>query len=197
MSNPEEPLRLNDRAGDDLRFIRKTMERGVAFTAVPGWGGAVMGISAFAAALIAARQPTPEAWLTVWLVEAALALSVGLYAIHRKAERTGTPVLQGAGRRFASNFLPPALAGALLTLVLALQGDVALLPGIWLLLYGTAVVTGGAFSVRPVLVMGISFMLLGGIALFSPTTWGNGLLALGFGGVHLVFGIHIGRHHGG
>jgi len=97
--------------------------------------------------------------------------------------------------------LPPLFAGALLTAVLLVSGMVALLPGVlpgvWLLLYGTGVVTGGAFSVRTVPVMGLGFMALGAVALLAPPSWGDALLAAGFGGLHLLFGAVIAWRHGG
>ena len=192
-----EPTALGDRAMDDLRFIRRTMERGPAFTAVPGWGGAGMGLTALLAAAIAATRPTAEGWLLVWLAEAGVAAGVGAWAMRRKARRAELPLLSGAGRKFALSFLPPAVAAALLTIALYRAGDFALLPGTWLALYGAAVVTGGAFSVKVVPVMGICFMVLGGLALLAAPAWGDSLLAAGFGGLHLVFGYHIARKHGG
>jgi hypothetical protein len=194
---PSAPIALEDRARDDLRYIRRTMERGATFTAVPGWGGMAMGISALAAAAIAAGRPTPEGWLLVWITEAAVAVGIGIWTMRRKARRAGLPVLSGAGRKFFLSFLPPALAAVALTGAVFRTGDLAMVPGIWLLLYGAAVVTGGAFSVRVVPLMGVCFMALGGIALVAGPAWGNPLLAAGFGGLHLLFGFHIGRKHGG
>lgn len=194
---PSQPIALGDRARDDLRYIRRTMERGPAFTGVPGWGGVGMGLSALAAAAFAASQPTPEGWLLVWILEALLAVAIGSWAMARKARRVGLPVLSGAGRRFFLSFLPPALAGALVTGALLRSGDFSLIPGAWLLLYGVGVATGGAFSVKIVPIMGMCFMVLGGAALFAGPTWGDPLLGTGFGGLHLAFGFQIARKHGG
>jgi hypothetical protein len=114
-----------------------------------------------------------------------------------KARRARVPLFAGPGRRFLLTLSAPLLAGALVTLALERAGQTALLPGIWLVLYGTAVVTGGAFAVRVVPIMGLGFMLLGAIALVSPASWGTGFLAAGFGGLQIVFGIVIARRYGG
>jgi hypothetical protein len=192
-----EPTALGDRAMDDLRFIRRTMERGPAFTAVPGWGGVGMGVSALVAALLASTRPTAEGWLAVWLTEAVVAIGIGTWAMRRKARRAGLLLLSGTGRKFVLSFLPPAIAGALLTFALHGAGDLGLVPGTWLLLYGASVVTAGTFSVKVVPVMGLCFMAMGGIALSAAPAWGDPLLAAGFGGLHLVFGFYIARKHGG
>jgi hypothetical protein len=181
---------------DDLRFIRETMERSSAFTAVPGWGQVAMGATALAAAWIAARQAASAAWLGVWLADAVLAMSIALVAMQRKAQRSGSPLTSGPGSRFARTFLPPMVAGAILTPVLYDAGLARLLPGSWLLLYGTGVLTGGAFSVSVVPIMGVSFMLTGVAALLLPA-YGNIFMALGFGGLHILFGVFIARRHGG
>jgi hypothetical protein len=173
------------------------MERAGAFTAVPGWGGVAMGATALAAAAVASRQPEPDRWLATWLVEAAVAASIGGVAMARKARREGSPLGTGPGRKFAMAFLPALITGALLTGALWRSGEMALLPAVWLLLYGTAVVAGGAFSVRIVPVLGACLWGFGAVALFAPAAWGDGLLAGGFGALHLVFGYWIARRHGG
>lgn len=173
------------------------MQRAGEFTAVPGWGGVAMGFTAIAAALIASRQTSPGAWLSTWLIEALVALAIALPAAAHKAHRANMPLFSGPGRKFLLGFAPPLLAGALLTFVLFRAGGVAALPGVWLLLYGTGVVTGGAFSVRVVPVMGACLMALGAAALFLPAHWGDGLMAVGFGAVHIGFGGWIARRYGG
>jgi hypothetical protein len=198
--SPADPLdapALHDRAMDNLRFIRETMERAGAFTAVPGWGGIGVGLTALAAAVLAARQPTVELWLVTWLAEAAVALVIGGWALARKAHAANDPILSGPARRFGLSFLPPMVVGGLLTIGLYRAGVPHALPATWLMLYGAGVATAGAFSVRIVPVMGLCFMLVGAVALFGPAAWGNWCMAAGFGGLHLVFGGVIARRHGG
>ena len=192
-----EPVSLHSHAMDNLRFIRETMERAGSFTAVPGWGGFAMGVSALAATFVASRQPTVDAWLTTWLVEGIFAIALGALAMKRKADRAQVPVMSAPARKFILSFAPPLLVGALLTLVLYRAGLTGAIPGTWLLLYGTGVVTGGAFSVRVVPVMGLCFMLIGAVALFCPLSWGTAFLGAGFGGLHVIFGILIARRYGG
>jgi len=182
---------------DNLSFIRQTMERATSFTAVPGWGGVAMGTTALLAAAFADRHRGTPLWLATWLGTAVVALAIGGGAMAAKARRAGTSVFCYSGRRFVLSYIPPFLVGVLLTIVLVRAGLESVLPGTWLLLYGTGVVTGGAYSVRAVPLMGLCFMTLGAVALFTPARWGDGLMALGFGGLHIGFGLVIARRHGG
>jgi hypothetical protein len=182
---------------DNLSFIRHTMERATAFTAVPGWGGVAMGAVALVAAAAAETRLTPAEWLAIWLGASVVALTIGGWSMVRKARHAGTTVFSYPGRRFVLSYVPPIAVGALLTVALVRAGLYQALPGTWLLLYGTGVVTGGAFSVRVVPLMGLCFMALGALALLGPAAWGNLLMAIGFGGLHIGFGWIIARRYGG
>lgn len=196
-SRPSVAPDVNPKIAEDLRFIRETMERSAAFTAVSGWGQVVLGCTAIGAAWVASHQVKPFAWLRIWLAEGLLAIAIGLLACTWKANRRGLPLFSGPARKVALGLAPPLVAGAFLTFLLFRSGLVWVLPAMWLLLYGAGIMTGGAFSVPTVPVMGFCFMLLGGLAVLAPVAWGNGFLAAGFGGLHIVFGLLIARRHGG
>ena len=181
---------------DNLRFIRQTMERAGPFTAVPGWGGVIMGVIALAAAAVAGSLADAR-WLVVWLATATVAVGVGFTAMMLKARASAGGIFTAALQRFALAYLPPLAAGAVLTVVFAGGGLTARLPGCWLLLYGTALATGGAMSVRIVPIMGVFFMVLGAAAFAAPASLGNAFMAVGFGGLHIIFGLIIARRYGG
>lgn len=187
---------MQDYAMDNLRYIRRTMERAGSFTAVPGAGGICMGGTALVAAWISARRPEPKWLLAVWLLESCVALAIGIAGAALKSRRVRAPLFSGPGRKFVAGFAPPMLSGAVLTAVLLHSGAVALLPGVWLLLYGAGVLAGGAASVRVVPLMGACFMAAGTAALVAPGC-GAWMLAGGFGGLHLIFGAVIAVKYGG
>jgi hypothetical protein len=190
------PVALHDRAMDNLRYIRETMERSRAFTAVSGGAVVLMG----GVALVAwglTRSADPGRWVVTWMAAAGVAIVLGITATILKARRVGEPVLRGPGRKFGLSVMPALLVGGGLTFPLYASGQTALLPGVWLLLYGTAITAGGAYSVPTIPAMGVCFLLLGGAALLAPVSWGGALMAAGFGGLHIVFGLIISRRHGG
>ncbi|HEV2722642.1 MAG TPA: hypothetical protein VG323_21645, partial [Thermoanaerobaculia bacterium] len=136
-------------------------------------------------------------WLAVWLADAVLAAVIGVATTAIKGRRAGTSFTTPAAKRFFVGYLAPMIAGALLTLAVYRAGAVAAMPAVWLLSYGTAFVSSGAFSIRVIPVMGICFMLLGAAAAFVPFAVANVLLGCGFGGLHVVFGLIIARRYGG
>ena len=191
------PTTLGGHAADNLRFIRQAMERSATFTAVPGTGGVMMGAVGLLAAAIASRQPTGNRWLITWLAAAAIAFVIGLVTMTRKAARAGVTLSGSSARRFAVALAAPCVAGVALTYALWTIRSYSIMPPAWLLLYGAGVLTGGAFSVAPVRVIGGLFMLLGLVSVVTPPEWGNVWLGVGFGFLHVGSGIYIARHHGG
>ena len=164
---------------------------------------------ALVAAPMAHRQPNPQRWLMVWMAAAAVGAVVGGAAMYAKMRRRvgdgGARLLSVPARKFLFSFWPAMLAGAVLTIALVdvsvpgipPQISARVLPGLWLLLYGTGVTTAGTFSIRAVPLMGLGFITLGVLALFVPAADGDFMMALGFGVLHLVFGVRIARRHGG
>jgi hypothetical protein len=188
---------MHAHAMDNLRYIRRTIERAGSFTAVPGIGGMLMGSTALGAGWLAERQPGSGRWLAVWLLEGLLALLIGIVAASIKARKANMALLTGPGYKFIAGFAPAMLAGALLTAAMFRQGQTGFLPGTWLLLYGAAVVSGGGASVRVVPLMGACFMAAGTLALMLPASAGDLVLAAGFGGLHIIFGTIIAVKYGG
>ena len=193
-----EPVRfVSDRAMDNLRYIRETMERATPFTGISGRGEMAIGVTALVACLIAAQQTTFNLWLSIWLAEGLISLLIAGWSMDRKARAAQMPLFSGSGRKAVFSLAPPVIAGGLLTIVLVRAGLPTAIPGVWLLLYGTGVITGGMFSVRAVPAMGLCFMVLGAVALFCPPAFANWFMAIGFGGLHLLFGAIIVRKYGG
>lgn len=193
----DRPSALADHAADQLAFIRDTMVRAGRFTAVSGVGTIAAGVIGGTAAVLTPQTHSPGQRLALWLVTAAVAMVLSVILIARKARRSGQSLRTGPARTFALAFAPALGAGALLTIALVHAGAWDMLPGTWLVCYGAAVVSGGAFSVRVVPVLGVCFVALGAAALFLPPVTHVWLLGAGFGGLHLVFGLFIARYHGG
>jgi hypothetical protein len=187
---------INDRAVRDLRYIRETMERVGSFTAVPGWGGVLMGATALITAFLTKDIESREVWFTAWMFEAGLAGTLGVVGTLRKAKMQRA-LLQGPGRKFAMSLLPAMVGGAILTGALYEQHLFELMPGVWLLLYGVAVMSCGTYSVKVVPIMGAGIMILGSAALLVNWQWAQFFMAAGFGGLQIIFGLVIARKYGG
>ena len=205
---PTPPPALSDRALDNLRFIRETMERAGTFTAISGSGITLTGIFALVATLIAGTRLESPRWLVTWMMAAPLAFSASAYLTVRKTRRSNAPFSFALARKLALAFFPSLVAGAVLSAVAVRAGWFAALPGMWLMMYGAAVMAGGAMSVPVIPVMGAMFMAFGALALAAPLVFAawpvevrsvilTALMAGGFGGLHILFGFAISRRYGG
>ncbi len=188
---------IHDKAQENLRFIREAMEGASSFTAVSGWGLVAIGLLGCLGFVVSRPFEGTATWVFLWLWIAALAVMTGAVSIVLKARRRKTNLFSAAARKFLLNLAPPLVAALLLTMVLLRIGEIPILSGLWLLLYGAGVLTGGSASVRSVPVMGLCFFVMGAAALIVPTAVTPWLVLAGFGGLHIGFGLYIARRHHG
>jgi len=207
---PEQPERivyLHEKAMENLDFIRNTLACSTPFTSVSGWGLVAMGIYSLAGGWVASWRANYDWWINCWVTIGVGGFLMGAVAMIWKMKQEPRPVRAYAVRRFVFSLFPPILAGAVLTEIFYERHIDALLPGMWLMLYGAGVTTGGAFSIRILPFMGLLFMLLGTLAFFTDSGVQQSLLGTltapdlfmmaGFGVLHIVFGVVIIRRYGG
>jgi hypothetical protein len=193
----QRPTRTGDHALEQLRYIRHAMDGAMRFTAVPGTGMVIVGASAIAATAYARTRADTAALLAVWAVEGGLALAIGLVALYVKTRRMGVDMARGSARKFLLALVPSGLCAVALSVALAVHEQLYLVPAVWLTGYGTGVIAAGAHSVTVVPLMGAAFICCGLIAIVLDPAYDNVLLGSAFGGLHIVFGSYIARHHGG
>ncbi|MBQ1408707.1 MAG: hypothetical protein IIY87_03000 [Bacteroidales bacterium] len=196
----------NNDALRDIKDIRSMMERSSRFLSISGWGVAAVGIIAIVAAWIAYKVFSDGtlfgythylwAYKTKVAVVGSLILVVfcGMIVFFSSvimARRRGVKfVFDKTMRRTVLNFSIPLLAGGILCLALVLEGHYGLTSSIMLIFYGLALINCHHFS-HPVLgTLGYLELLLGLVDCFTVT---HALLlwAVGFGLLHLIFGIYL------
>lgn len=191
---------IDSHALGTLNYIRASIDAAGAF-AVPGTAGIAMGAVGVIAAGVASIPALGAHWLAIWLAAAAVAAGVGVILVARHRSGIGLPLYRGPARRFVLSLSPALLAGGMLTVVLCQAGDARLVPGVWLLLYGCAVLSATLVTapamVRLVGTMGALFVACGAVAFEVAARWHNIVLGGGFGVLHLVFGFLIGRTDAG
>jgi hypothetical protein len=187
---------LDSHALGTLKYIRASIDAAGTF-AVPGSAGIAMGTAGVTASFLSSIHLLSPYWIVIWLLAAVGAAAVGGMRIARQSSRGVLLLYRGPTRKFILCLCPALLSGAVLTAVLAQVGQACLIPGTWLLLYGCAVLSAtlmsAASTARLLGAMGTLFVLLGVLAFEVPAYWHNLLLGVGFGALHLIFGVLIGR----
>ncbi|MGO8858723.1 MAG: hypothetical protein ACLQO1_23945 [Steroidobacteraceae bacterium] len=190
------PIPIESRALGTLAYIRASIESSGSM-AVPGMAGIVMGGIGIIATIVASVPRGAPHWLGIWLVAAAVAFALGGAMMAREAAQSGHARYLGPVRKFLLCLCPALLTGAALTFVLWRAGTTGLIPGVWLLLYGCAVLSASTVTIartmRLICIMGVLFMLLGLLAFAAPAGTHTLILGMGFGALHTIFGILIGH----
>jgi hypothetical protein len=180
---------MGDHAEATLRYIRSSMDA-ASGVETPGSAGILVGLVGVLAAIAAAGPWRPQ-WLAVWLIAAPVGCAVGATVMARQQRLHGRTLFGPSGRKFMLCLAPALLVGTILTAVDLRDGNLHVVAGTWLLLYGCAVVTASATTIQLVALLGALFTALGVAALLLPVSTHNLLLGLGFGGLHLLFGVYL------
>jgi hypothetical protein len=196
----DRPVPIESRALGTLSYIRASIDAAGSL-AVPGMAGIVMGGIGIAAAALTSLTQLSTHWLALWLGAALAAFMLGGALMARQAAQRGSTLLFGPFRKFLLCLCPALLAGAVLTLVLWQAQIERLIPGMWLLLYGCAVISASTVTnsknLPLIASMGVVFILLGSVTLMLPAHAHNLMLGAGFGALHILFGLLIGRQNHG
>jgi hypothetical protein len=182
---------LDTHALGTLQYIRASIDA-AGLLAVPGSAGIAIGAVGVLAALLVSLKPLAAHWLEIWLIAGFVAIAFGTVLMAHQFVSRGTALYRGPLRRFLMCLCPPLLVGAVLTWQLWLHAQSAMIPGVWLLMYGCAVMAASTLTRRALAVMGALLAVLGVVALQAPVSSQNAMLGVGFGGLHLLFGILIG-----
>ncbi len=192
----EAPAAIESRALGTLDYIRASIESSSSLD-VPGMAGIVMGSIGVLAAIVVSLPRWAPHWLAIWLAAAAVAFVLGGTLVARQITSRGRTRYLGPARKFLLCLCPSLVAGAVLTAVFATSGMTGFIPGTWLLLYGCAVLSASTVTAagiaRLICIMGTLFIALGSMAFALPATAHTAMLGLGFGVLHILFGILIGR----
>jgi hypothetical protein len=190
-SSGHNTVALDTHALGTLQYIRASIDA-AGLLAVPGSAGIAMGAVGVLTALLVSLKPLAAHWLQIWLIAGLVAIAFGTALMVHQVVTRGTALYRGPLRKFLMCLCPPLLVGGVLTWQLWLHGEIALIPGVWLLMYGCAVMAASTLTRRALAVMGALLAVLGVIALQLPLSYQNAALGVGFGGLHLLFGILIG-----
>ena len=192
----EAPAAIESRALGTLAYIRASIESSSSMD-VPGMAGIVMGIIGLLAAIVVSLPRWAAHWLGIWLAAAAVAFLLGGALVARQIVQRGHTRYLGPARKFLLCLCPALFAGAVLTQVCVTAGMANVIPGMWLLLYGCAVLSASTVTTagiaRLICIMGAIFVALGLMTFALPATAHTAMLGLGFGVLHIIFGFLIGR----
>jgi hypothetical protein len=189
----------------ELTEIRSMMERSSRFSTLSAWAGIMAGVYALAGAFIAWKyfdfnpgkiiyteselSVLPEIVLLAVFIFILAAVSA-IYFSHKRADKRGEKLWNATSRRLLENMAVPLITGGLLIVVLISKGFIGLIAPATLIFYGLALYSAGKLTYDEVRILGVIQIILG---LTGAWFVEYGLLcwAIGFGIVHIIYGIYI------
>ncbi|MBC8137331.1 MAG: hypothetical protein H8F28_15735 [Fibrella sp.] len=196
-----------DEAQEHLRVIRQTMERSTKHSTLSGLSGVLVGIFALiGSALTQFVTPYPHlprpldryAFIAVWACVGILSLITDVVLTKSRAARVGKTPFSPLGKHLTRAAAPGVAVGVLLSAFYLMHSHLIgeYIYGVWMMAYAAALLAVGMFSVREVSTLGWVFLGMGAMTLFMPENLAALMMALSFGGVHIWYGVYMGRKYG-
>ncbi|HEY0677616.1 MAG TPA: hypothetical protein VGD17_04985 [Chitinophagaceae bacterium] len=193
----------------DITEMRSMMERSSKFLSLSGLAGVMAGIYALTGAYIAYKvfsfNPdeivysdlqsgtlAPGFLKVIFLAVAVLVLAIGtaIFLSYKKADKNGERFWNATARRLLVNMAIPLITGGLLILILISKGFIGFIAPFTLIFYGLALYNAGKFTYGEVRSLGLIVIGLGLIGSYY-VEYGLLIWALGFGVVHIIYGIYL------
>lgn len=193
----------------DIVEMRSMMERSSKFLSLSGLAGIMAGIYALAGAWIAYKlfdfnpheivdsSTKSEAAFVgllkvIFLAVIILVLTLGtaIFLSQKKANKTGEKLWNPTARRLLINMAVPLIVGGLLILVMVSKGLIGLVAPFTLLFYGLALYNASKFTYEEVRSLGLIEIGLGLMGCYF-VEYGILFWALGFGVVHIIYGVYM------
>lgn len=189
----------------DIKEIREMMDRSGRFISLSGISGVVAGIIALVSAFIAYHYIyldsdfysfkvvylSPETIQDIFLLAlATLVLSIGSVIIltHQTTKKKGQKLLDKHAKLVLVNLAIPLFTGGIVCVILIINGYIGVIAPLTLVFYGLALVNASKYTLDDIRSLGIAEIILGLIGLYF-IGYGLVLWALGFGILHIVYGI--------
>ncbi len=187
---------------DDIRQMRTIMERSSKFMSLSGLASLIAGLFALSGAYIAwavfnyktaALQSDPQEQYSAYgvaMVVLILSVTTALLLSQKKARKRGERIWNATTRRLLISTSVPLVTGGLLILIFISKSLTGLVIPCTLIFYGLALYNVSRLTYEEVRSMGIILIILGLLSAYFIEI-GLVLWALGFGVVHIVYGIYL------
>jgi hypothetical protein len=190
MNEPNDPLK-------NLSEIRSMMERSSKILSLSGLAGVGVGIVALCGVMYAqyihtrvAQEDVVKYLAVDAVVVLTLALGISLWFSRRMAKKKGLPIWNQTAKHLVTELAIPLFAGGAFCVALLLNKTYNLLSAVMLTFYGLALVNASKFAVKEVRHLGLTQLVIGLLAAVLPQE-GLNFWALGFGVVHILYGLRI------
>jgi hypothetical protein len=156
---------------------------------IPPAAGIAVGTVGLAATVLTSVAAFRSLWLPIWLVAAVTGACLGALSLTGPSDSAIQSRHVIAVFRMYSRLLPSLFAGAVLTAVLWHTGLTRAVPGVWLLLYGCALIQASSVASGGMALLGSLFALLALVAFCAPQSGQLPILGIGFGELHILYGV--------